>query len=418
MAIQNYDHSAAERFMRYVRIDTQSDENSPTHPSTEKQKDLLRLLVTELREIGIADVEMDENSYVYATIPATTDKENVPVICLCSHVDTARDCTGKDVKPILHKSWSGADIVLPDDPSIIISKNDYPYLEEKIGADIITASGKTLLGADNKAGVSIIMDLARYLVRNPQIKHGKVRILFTPDEEIGRGVDKVNMQKLGAQYGYTMDDGENFAMEWETFSADAMTFTFHGVAAHPGAGKGKLVNAMKVLSHFVASLPRDTLAPEATEGREGFVHPTSFEGGLEEATVKILIRDFDTAKLAQHEKLLAELAEKAVAAFPGSRMEAVVKEQYRNMGEVIRNFPEVVENAREAYARVGLTAYGTGIRGGTDGSRFSFMGMPCPNLFTGQMAIHGKREFVCVQDMEKSVEMLVALLGVWEEQAA
>lgn len=416
MAIHSYQHSAAARFMRYVQIDTQSDPDSPTQPSTEKQKDLLRLLVRELHEIGLADAEMDANGYVYATIPATSGKENVPVLCFCSHVDTAGDCSGTDVKPLLHKNWQGEDIVLPDDPKVVISKNDHPYLQNKIGHDIITASGHTLLGADNKSGVAILMDLAAYLTTHPHIAHGKIRLLFTPDEEIGRGVAAVDMARVGADFGYTLDDGDLGSLEWESFSADAMDVTFYGVSTHPGAGKDKLVHAIKVAAHFVASLPKE-LSPEATSGREGFVHPTDMRGELEQATVKMLLRDFDTAKLVEYTDLLNDLATQAVAAYPGSRFDSHVRAQYRNMGEVIRDVPQVVDNAREAFARVGVEAFGHGIRGGTDGSNLSFMGLPCPNLFTGQMAIHSRQEYISVQDMEKSVEMLVALVQVWEEKA-
>lgn len=416
MGFQDYHHSAAERFMRYVQIDTQSDPDSPTQPSTEKQKDLLRLLVTELHDIGLTDADMDANGYVYATIPATSGKEHVPVLCFCSHVDTAGDCSGTDVKPILHTNWQGEDIVLPDDPSVVISKNDHPYLEGKVGHDIITASGHTLLGADNKAGVAILMDLAAYLIQNPQIKHGKIRLLFTPDEEIGRGVAAVDMARLGADFGYTLDDGDVGSLEWESFSADAMDFTFYGVSTHPGAGKDKLVHAIKVAAHFIASLPKE-LSPEHTSGREGFVHPTDIRGELEQANVKMLLRDFDTAKLVEYVDLLKDLADQAVAAYPGARVESHLRQQYRNMGEVIRDVPQVVDYAREAFARVGVEPFGNGIRGGTDGSNLSFMGLPCPNLFTGQMAIHSRQEYVCVQDMEKSVEMLVALVQVWEEKA-
>ena len=416
MSIQNYNHSAAERFMRYVQIDTQSDPNSPAQPSTEKQKDLSRVLVEELKAIGINDAELDEHGYVYATIPATTDKD-VPVICYCAHVDTAPDVTGTNVKPILHRSWDGSDIVLPDDNSIIISKKDHPYLEKRIGDDIITASGLTLLGADDKAGVAIIMDLAAYLINNPSIKHGTIRILFTPDEEIGRGVNKVDMKRLGAAYGYTLDGGERGHLEGESFSADAATVTFNGISAHPGYAKGKLVHAMKVAGAFIDKLPKKEWNPETTEGMEGFVHPVSMEGQLEQAKVSFIVRDFDTAKLADHEARLKAIAEEAVKEFPGATMEFSVKEQYRNMREKLDEVPFVMTNAEEAYKRANITPERLSIRGGTDGSRLSFMGMPCPNIFTGEMGIHSKQEYVSVQDMEKAVEILVHLAQVWEENS-
>ncbi len=417
MALQNYKHTAADRFMRYVQVDTQSDPTSPSQPSTMKQKDLSRILVQDLLEIGIKDAELDEHGYVYATIPATTDK-NVPVLCYCSHVDTAPDCSGTNVKPILHKKWDGSPITLPDDTSVIINTTDHPYLKERIGDDIITASGTTLLGADDKAGVAIIMDLATYLIQHPEIKHGKIRILFTPDEEVGRGVAAVDMQKLGAQFGYTLDGGERGHLEGETFSADAAIVTFNGISAHPGYAKGKLVHAIKAAAAFVAMLPRNEWCPEVTEGMQGFVHPTSIEGGLEKATVQFIVRDFETAKLAQHELRLRDLMDKAVAQFPGITASFAVKEQYRNMKEILDRHPQVMDYAEAAYKRAGMAVQRMSIRGGTDGSRLSFMGLPCPNLFTGEMGIHSKQEYVSVQDMEKAVETLVHLAGIWEENGS
>jgi tripeptide aminopeptidase len=416
MALHNYKHTAAERFMRYVQIDTQSDPASPSQPSTEKQKDLSRVLVEELLAIGIADAELDEHGYVYATIPATTDK-HVPVLCYCSHVDTAPDCSGAGVKPILHKKYDGKDITLPDDTSVVISTTNHPYLKERIGDDIITASGSTLLGADDKAGVAIIMDLANYLVQQTDIKHGKIRILFTPDEEVGRGVAAVDMKKLGADFGYTLDGGERGHLEGETFSADAVIVTFNGISAHPGYAKGKMVHAIKAAAAFVDKLPRNEWAPEVTEGKQGFVHPTSIEGGLERAVVQFIVRDFDTAKLAEYEARLRGLVDETIQEFPGVTAGFVVKEQYRNMKEVLDTCPQVMDHAEEAYKRAGMMAQRMSIRGGTDGSRLSFMGLPCPNLFTGEMGIHSKQEYVSVQDMEKAVETLVHLSQIWTEQA-
>ncbi len=417
MPIQDYAHTVAERFMRYVQIDTQSDPTSAAQPSTEKQKDLSRILAEELQAMGLTDAHLDEHGYVYATIPATSGKENVPVICFCSHVDTAPDCSGADVKPILHRNYDGSDIVLPDDNSVVITTTEHPYLTQRIGDDIITASGKTLLGADDKAGVAIIMDLARYLTTHPEVPHGAIRILFTPDEEIGRGVAAVDMTKLGAHYGYTLDGGERGHLEGETFSADAAIVTFNGISAHPGYAKDKLVHAIKVASSFVDSLPKDTWCPERTDGREGFVHPVSIQGGLEQATVQFIVRDFDTAMLAAHEERLKQLAAQAVAQFPGSSMSFVVKEQYRNMKEVLDTCPQVMDYAEDAYRRAGIDVERMSIRGGTDGSRLSFMGLPCPNIFTGEMGIHSKQEYVSVQDMEKAVEILVHLARIWEEKA-
>jgi tripeptide aminopeptidase len=415
MALPNYQHTVANRFMRYVQYDTQSDAASPTQPSTEKQKDLSRLLVSELLEMGVNDATLDEHGYVYATIPANTDKK-VPVVCFCSHVDTAPDCSGAGVKPILHLNYDGRDIVLPDDPTVVISSQHHPYLKERIGDDIITASGTTLLGADDKAGVAIIMDYAQYMMQHPDIPHGSIKILFTPDEEIGRGVAAVDMQKLGADYGYTLDGGERGHLEGETFSADHATLTFTGISAHPGYAKGKMVNAMKVAAAFVASLPRNEWSPETTEDTQGFVHPILIQGALEKASVQLIVRDFDTTMLAAHEERLRALAEHTVRDFPGAAVDIVVKEQYRNMREVLDQHPQVMEYAAEAYERAGIEAQRMRIRGGTDGSRLSFMGLPCPNIFTGEMGIHSLQEYVSVQDMEKAVEILSHLSAIWFER--
>jgi tripeptide aminopeptidase len=401
--------------MRYVQIDTEADPNSETTPSSMKQKDLSKLLVEELQKIGIQDAEMDEWGYVYATIPATSTRENIPTICFCSHVDTAPDCSGQDVKPIVHENYQGQPIILPDDPLQIITTEKHPYLESKIGDDIITASGKTLLGGDDKAGVAIIMDFAQFMMQNTQIPHGKIRILFTPDEEIGRGVDKVDMNKLGADYGYTLDGGPLGSIEDETFSADAMTFTFTGISAHPGYAKGKMVHAIKVASHFVDLLPKDSWSPETTSDREGFVHPTSISGGLESATVSFIIRDHQTSKLAEYENRLKEIAEQAINAYPSAQMEFNVVEQYRNMKEILQTVPFVNDYAVQAIKQAGIEPRKMIIRGGTDGSRLSFMGLPCPNLFTGEMAIHSRHEYVSVQDMQKAVDTMIELVQIWEQ---
>jgi tripeptide aminopeptidase len=411
----NYNYSVRERLIRYVQIDTEADPNSETTPSSMKQKDLSKILVEELQSLGIQDAEMDEWGYVYATIPATSSRENIPTICFCSHVDTAPDCSGKDVKPLVHENYQGQPLVLPDDPSQIITTEKHPYLASKIGNDIITASGKTLLGGDDKAGVAIIMDFAQFMMQNSQIPHGKIRILFTPDEEIGRGVDKADMKKLGADFGYTLDGGPLGSIEDETFSADAMTFTFTGISAHPGYAKGKMVHAIKVAAHFVDLLPKDSWSPETTKDREGFVHPTSISGGLESATVSFIIRDHQTSKLAEYENRLKELAEQAISAFPGSQMEFKVVEQYRNMKEILETVPFVNEYAVQAIQKAGIEPRKMIIRGGTDGSRLSFMGLPCPNLFTGEMAIHSKHEFVSVQDMQKAVDTMIELVQIWEQ---
>lgn len=411
MSLTNYSSSVAERLMRYVQVYTQSDAASDTQPSTPWQKDLSQILVDELKALGIEDAELDEAGYVYATIPATAEGD-FPVICFCSHVDTTADVTGKNVKPRLHKNYQGQDITFPDEPGLVLKASEHPYLKERIGDDIITASGITLLGADDKAGVAIIMDMAQHLMANPQIPHGKIRILFTPDEEIGRGVNAVDMEKLAADFGYTLDGGPRGWLEGESFSADGASVTFYGISAHPGYAKGVMVNALKVASHFIDSLPKDSWTPEQTEGYEGFVHPLHIDGGIEQCKVTFIVRDHVTAKLAEYEERLEKLAQAAIAAFPGSSYKLEVQEQYRNMKEVLDTVPHVMEMAKEAYRRSGLEPQVHSIRGGTDGSRLSFMGLPCPNIFTGEMAIHSKLEYVSVQDMEKATEVLIHLVGL------
>jgi tripeptide aminopeptidase len=405
-----------ERFLEYVQIDTQSDPESTSFPSTDKQKNLGRLLAKELQAMGLADAHMDEWGYVYATIPANTNKK-VPVICLCSHMDTAPDCSGFNVKPIVHLNYQGQDLVLPDDPTQIITTKEHPYLLEKIGEDIVTASGLTLLGADDKAGVAIIMEVAKRLMQDPSILHGGVKILFTPDEEVGRGVEHVDIKKLGADFGYTLDGGELGSFEHETFSANAVEIIIHGVIAHPGSAKGKMVNAIKLASEFVASLPKDALAPEVTEGTQGFVHPTDIKGGAEVASVKLIIRDFDTAMLEKHQQVLRQLLDALMVTYPKAKYDFKVTEQYRNMAEVLRNHPAVLRHAITAIEQMGIKPISHPVRGGTDGSRLSFIGLPCPNLFTGEMALHSKHEFVSVQDMEKSVAVVVRILQNWEAAA-
>jgi len=411
-----YKFTVAERFMRYVQIDTQSDPQSHTHPSSEKQKLLSHLLAEELKTIGIKDAHADEYGYVYATIPSNAEK-NIPVVCFCSHVDTAPDCSGTNVKPVLHNNYKGEDIVLPDDATQIITIKDYPYLKEHIGQSIITASGNTLLGADDKAGVAIIMDFANYLINHPEIKHGTIKILFTPDEEIGEGTAKIDLKKLGADYAYTLDGGECGTLEDETFSADAVTITIHGVIAHPGYAKNKLVNALKIAGEILAALPKETLAPEVTDKREGFVHPVRVEGLAEKAAIKFIIRDFVTANLIKYEDQLKNITATVLKKYPTAHFEFEVQEQYRNMKEVLDKHPQVVAYASEAYKRAGLHVVNEPIRGGTDGSRLSFMGLPCPNLFTGMQAIHSKHEWIGVKDMQKAVEILVNLVQVWEEKS-
>jgi tripeptide aminopeptidase len=410
-------HTVLERFLRYVAIDTQSDPESTTFPSTEKQKNLGNILVGELREMGISDAHLDEHGYVYATIPANTDKAQVPVICFCSHMDTAPDCSGKDVKPIVHHNYKGGDIHLPDDPAVILRTKDHPDLQEQIGNDIVTASGTTLLGADNKAGLAEIMDAAHYFMTHPEVKHGTIKILFTPDEEIGRGVDHVDLEKLGADFAYTIDGERCGTLEDETFSADAVTIEITGVSIHPGFAKGKMESALKIAADIVAALPKDSWSPETTEGKQGFVHPVTMSGAVEQAKIQFIIRDYTDEKLQEHEARLRQIMEAVLKSYPNSRAAFKVTEQYRNMKVVLDRHPQVVENALEGMRRAGLQPERQSIRGGTDGSRLSFMGLPCPNIFAGEHAFHSKEEWVSVQDMHKAVETIIHTALVWEERA-
>ncbi len=412
----NYHFTAAERFMRYVQIDTQSDPYSNSFPSSEKQKNLSHHLYKELKEMGIEDVEVSEYGYVYATLPSNTDKQ-VPTICFCSHIDTAPDCSGTNVKPLLHKGYSGENIVLPDDTTQEISMQQYPYLKEHIGSDIITASGLTLLGADDKSGVAEIMDAVNFLLLHPEVKRGEIKIVFTPDEEVGKGTAKINLDKLNAQFAYTLDGGERGVIEDETFSADHVRITVHGVIAHPGYAKNKLVNALKIVGEILAALPNGEWSPETTEGRQGFVHPVAIGGLAEQATIDFIIRDFETANLAKHEERLKGMAEEIVKKHAKAKMQFDVEEQYRNMKEIISQYPQLIEYAEEAVKRAHLEPKKELVRGGTDGSRLSFMGLPCPNLFTGMQAIHSRHEWIGVSDMNKAVETIVYLAQIWEEQS-
>jgi tripeptide aminopeptidase len=410
----------AERLMRYVQIDTQSDPNSLSFPSTEKQKDLSTLLLQELLTIGLVDATMDTNGYVMATIPATIEQEKLdalklPVICFCAHVDTAPDCSGTNVKPILHQQYNGAPIVLPDDPTQMITVEKYPYLKNFIGKEIITASGKTLLGADDKAGVAIIVSLAAYLMQNPSIPHGPIKILFTPDEEVGKGADFIDFKKLNADFGYTLDGGALGCFEMESFSADYLVLTINGVMAHPGSAKGVMQNAIKIAADIVAALPRDQWCPEHTEGKAGFVHPTNIQGGAEQVQIEFLIRDFDTANLAIYEQGILDIAESVIRENPNYNQSSVkieVKQQYRNMKEVIDQYPQMVELALNAYQKAGIKPVIEPIRGGTDGSRMSFMGLPTANIFTGMQAIHSKHEWVGVPDMQQAVQVLAYMVEI------
>ncbi len=408
--------TVTDRFLRYVVIDTQSDAKSPSQPSTAKQLTLGRLLVEELLAIGLTDAHLDEHGYVYATIPSNTGKNNVPVICLCAHMDTAPDFSGTNVKPQLVRNYQGGDIALPGDPQRIIREAEHPELKNQRGNDIITSDGTTLLGADDKAGLAEIVTAAEFLLKNPDIKHGAIRILFTPDEEIARGVEKVDLKKLGADFGYTLDGETAGTIEDETFSADAVDIAITGVAIHPGFAYGRMENAIRIAGAIVSRLPKE-MAPETTQGKQGFIHPTGISGAMEKATINLIIRDFTEEGLATKEALLETLVKDVLEDYPGSTYTFTVTEQYRNMKLVLDQHPEVVENALEAVRRAGMTPVRGSIRGGTDGSRLSFMGLPCPNIFAGGHAFHSPLEWVSSQDMEKAVTTIVELAKLWEERA-
>jgi len=413
--IQISPENIAQRFMRYVQVDTQSDPVSQLHPTTEKQKDLSRMLFAELQSLGLTQVETDEYGYVYATIPSSSNKKSIPAICFCAHVDTAPDCSGTDVKPIYHQQYDGKDIVLPDDNSMVLRMSDSPYLKNHLQSGVITASGLTLLGADDKSGVAAIMEAVVFFLQHPELPHGEIKILFTPDEEVGQGTAKVDMKKLGAQFGYTLDGGEAGSLEDETFSADGAAINIQGVIVHPGYAKDKLVNALKVAGAVLDALPKNEWSPETTEGKQGFVHPVAVNGIAEKASVQFIVRDFTLGGLENHHQRLKEIAAETVAKFPGASMEYVVHEQYRNMKQVLDNCPQVVAYAEEAIQRAGLTVKKESIRGGTDGSRFSYIGMPCPNIFTGMQNIHSKLEWIGTKDMAKAAETIVHLAMIWEE---
>jgi len=370
-----------------------------------------------LLEIGVTDAQMDEYGYVYATIPSNTEKSNVPVICFCSHMDTSPDCSGENVKPIIHKNYQGEDLILPDDHTQVLRMTEHPDLKNQVGNDIITASGTTLLGADNKAGVAEIMDACYHLMNHPEIEHGAIRILFTPDEEIGRGVDKVDIKKLGAYAGYTIDGESAGNMENETFSADGAKLTINGISAHPGFAKGKMESAIKIAGKIVAALPYE-LSPEGTELMQGFVHPVGIEGHVEQASVDFIIRDFDEEKLVDHANAIRAIAVNVLKSYPSSTFTLQVKPQYRNMKSMLDKHPQIVEYGMEAIRRAGMDAKMCSIRGGTDGSRLSFMGLPCPNIFAGEHAFHGKQEWVSVQDMQKAVKTILHLCMIWEEKSS
>ncbi len=414
-ALSSYSFTAHTRFLRYVTIDTQSDPYSPTCPSTEKQKDLGKVLVEELLAMGIIDAHLDEHGYVYATLPSNTTKQ-VPVLCYCSHMDTSPDCSGAGVKPIIHKNYQGQDLVLPDDPKQVLRLAEHPDLSQQFGNDIITASGNTLLGADNKAGLAEIIDCVHFLLNNPTIKHGTIKLLFTPDEEIGRGVNKADLQKLGAEVAYTVDGETLGSLENETFSADGAVLHISGVSSHPGFAKGKMESALKITAELIAALPKNECSPESTEGKQGFIHPVAIKGSVEEASIEFILRDFTDEGLIAHANYLRKLAEEILKAHPNASYSLKTTEQYRNMKQVLDQYPKLTELGLEAIRRAGITPKLQSIRGGTDGSRLSFMGLPCPNIFAGEHAFHSKLEWISVQDMNKAVKTLVHLAVLWEEK--
>lgn len=413
----SYSYTASERFLRYVQIDTQSDPYSESFPSTEKQKNLSKILVQELKEMGISEVEMDDNGYVYAKISSNSKKSNIDAIFFCAHVDTAPDCSGKDVKPIVHKNYQGETLVLPDDETQKFGPTEYPNLSKKIGHDIITASGLTLLGSDDKAGVAEIMDAAYQIINTPAITHGDIYLVFTPDEEVGRGTEKINLKKIPASYGYTLDGGELGSYENENFSANSFQINIKGVAAHPGYAKGKMEHASKIAGDILSQLPSKMLSPESTNKKEGFVHPNSVEGKLGHAKIEFIIRDFETKNLEKHQQFLIDLTHSVLKNYPNSSAEFEVKEQYRNMKDILDENPHISTNALEAMKRVGLKAEAGSIRGGTDGAMLSHKGLPCPNLFAGEQAIHSKHEWISIQDMEMAVRTIIEICLVAEEKA-
>jgi tripeptide aminopeptidase len=406
-----------ERFLRYVQVDTQSNEASQTTPSTPGQLVLLSTLRDELTEMGASDVVLDVHGYVTATVPATGGRSVAPTVGFLAHVDTSPEMSGQDVRPIVHRAYDGRDLTFPDDRALMLRASEHPELLDCTGHDLVTASGLTLLGADDKAGVAEIMAAVAHLLSHPEIPHGPVRVAFTPDEEIGRGTKHFDVAGFGASVAYTLDGGARGELEFESFSADAMTVVFHGFNTHPGYAKGKMVSAVRAAAAFVSALPHDRLSPETTEHYEGYVHPYVIEGGVERVSVRVLLRDFETRKLAEHRDLVERAAHAAAVRIPGVRVETTVEESYRNMGEMLEQHPRTIEAAKQALRRAGLEPIVKPIRGGTDGSRLSFMGLPTPNLFAGEHNFHSRLEWVSAQDMEKAVEVIVHLAEIWSEGA-
>lgn len=410
--ISTYSFSSKDRFLTYVKIDTQSDPKSITSPSTEKQKDLALLLVKELHDLGIFNAHTNEYGYVYAHLESNVSEE-IPAICFCAHMDTSPDCSGFGVKPIIHENYIGKDLILPDNPSVVIRLNEHPDLEEQLGNDIITASGNTLLGADNKAGIAEIMDAVAFWQQYPSVQHGPISIVFTPDEEVGRGTDHIDIQKINAVYGYTLDGEKRGHLENETFSADGFTIKIKGISQHPGFAKGRMESALKIAAEIVSNLPISKLSPETTEKMEGFIHPVDIQGHVEEAQIDFILRDFDTLKLIEYGNLLKEITFNVLKKYPNSTADFIQTEQYRNMNEILKDHPLCISLAMNAMKLAGLTPETTSIRGGTDGSRLTFMGLPCPNIFAGEHAFHSKEEWVSVQDMQKATETVIYLADLY-----
>jgi tripeptide aminopeptidase len=401
-----------DRFLRYVRIDTQAVEETTAYPSSPGQLELGRMLLGELRELGLKDAGQDGHGIIMATIPATA-KKPAPVISWLAHMDTSPETSGKDVKPVVHRNYDGGDIVLPGDPAKVLRPSEFPELKSVVGKTVITTDGTTLLGSDNKSGVAVVMEAAKHLMEHPEINHGPIRVCFTCDEEVGRGVDHVDIKKLGAVVGYTLDGMGQGEIEGETFSADKATVTITGVNIHPSIAKGKMVNAIRLAGMFLERLPRSELAPEVTEGREGFIHPYQVEGGVPEVKLHFLLRDFDTPKLAEEAELLRTIGGQLSNEFPAAKINVEVRKQYRNMADGVRKEPRAMSYAIEAMKRAGLEPRILSIRGGTDGSRLTELGLPTPNLSTAEHNPHSPLEWTCLEEMETAVKVLIELAQVW-----
>ncbi|MFQ3591869.1 MAG: peptidase T [Gemmataceae bacterium] len=404
-----------ERFCRYARIDSQANEKATTYPSSPGQLELGRLLVRELHDMGITDATQDQFGIVMATVPGNVAGA-CPVMAWVAHMDTSPETTAKNVQPQIHRNYDGRDIVLPSDPSKVIRVEANPDLAALKGKTIITTDGTTLLGGDDKAGVAAIMEAAHRLMENPHWPRGPVRLCFTCDEEIGKGVDHLDLQKLGADVAYTLDGSGTGEIDCETFSADLAIVTLRGTNIHPAIAKGRMVNAIRLAGLFLERLPRLTHSPETTEGREGFLHPYLIEGGVAETTLRILLRDFDTSRLAERAELLRTIGRTITAEFPSAQVDVQVTPQYRNMAEGLKKEPRAIPLAQEAMRRVGVVPRITIVRGGTDGSRLTEMGLPTPNLSTGEHNFHSPLEWTCLEEMDTAARMLIELAALWSQE--